>query len=156
MEGGHDERVAERRFDLTATVPAAPETVIDFLMDLERHRGLHPFLVSAEVVDRGTDERGAWSQWRVLERPRLGPLRYPIRFPARLVRTSATTMESVVRALPGCSLRSVVEAVATPSGTTVTELTWVSAPRPAVSYMERQARVAHERTLRLLPSVLPR
>ena len=151
---GHDERVAERGFDLRATLPAAPAAVLDFLMDLDRHRGLHPFLVSAEVVDQGVGEAGPWWEWRVLERPRLGPVRYPIRFPARLVRTSPTSMESWVRAAPGCVLRSVTSVAAVDGGCSVVERTRVTAPRPVVSYIERQARTAHERTFRLLPDAL--
>jgi hypothetical protein len=148
---GHDERVAERGFDLTTTVPAPPEAVVDFLMDLDRHRGLHPFLVSADVVAQGVGETGPWWEWRVLERPRLGPVHYPIRFPARLVRTSPTSMESWVRAAPGCVLRSVTFVALAGSGCSVVERTRVTAPRPVVTYMVRQARTAHERTFRLLP-----
>ncbi len=136
-------------------MPAAPEAVVDFLMDLDRHRGLHPFLVSAEVVAHGVGEAGPWWEWRVLERPRLGPVRYPIRFPARLVRTSPTSMESWVGAAPGCVLRSVTSAAVEGDGSTsVVERTRVSAPRPAVAYMERQARTAHQRTFGLLPTAV--
>ena len=39
-------------------------------MDLDHHHGLHPFLVSAEVVAHGDGDDGAWWDWTVLERPR--------------------------------------------------------------------------------------
>ena len=37
----------ERVFDLSTTVATTPEAVVDFLVDLNRHHGLHPFLMRA-------------------------------------------------------------------------------------------------------------
>ena len=42
--------------------------------------------------------------WRVLERHRLGPFRYPISFGATLTRTGDTSFRSDVRAAPGFRL----------------------------------------------------
>ena len=155
----HTSRVTTRSFELTTSVPVGPRAAIDFLTDLTRHRGLHPYLVSAEVVASGTGPDGPWQEWRVVERPRLGPLRYTIRFPARVVRDGGT-MTSSVRAAPGCTLRTVTRA--TPAGdddgdgtsALLTETTEVTAPWPVVGYMTRQARAAHERTFALLPGEL--
>ncbi|MFI8526261.1 hypothetical protein ACIGB8_17510 [Promicromonospora sukumoe] len=147
------------RFELTTSVPVGPHAAIDFLTDLTRHQGLHPYLVSADVVAEGTGPDGPWQEWRVVERPRLGPLRYTIRFPARVVR-DGDTMTSSVRAAPGCTLRTVTRA--TPAGdgdgtsTLLTETTEVIAPWPVAGYMTRQARAAHERTFALLPGELGR
>ncbi|MBW4033333.1 MAG: hypothetical protein HIU88_11845 [Acidobacteria bacterium] len=149
--------MASRTFELTTAVPVAPEAVIDFLEDLGRHRGLRPFLVSADVVARGHDAVGPWTQWRVTERPKLGPFRYRITFPARMHRTSATSMSGDVRAAPGCSLRTTTEATAHPapaSASTVHEVTVVTAPRLLIGYMTRQAQLAHARTFSLLPREL--
>ena len=153
--------MARRTFELTTTVPVSPEAAIDFLVDLARHHGLHPYLVSAEVVDRGTDQAGTWQDWRVVERPRLGPLRYPIRFPARMIRTSPTSMRGEVTAAPGCTLVTTTHATGTAASstlheTTLHETTVVTAPLPLVGYMARQARLAHARTFSLLPAELER
>lgn len=142
--------MATRTFELTTRVPVAPETAIDFLADLAAHRGMHPYLVEARIVASGE----GWHDWLVVERPALGPLRYTIRFPARMTRISPTTLRGDVTAAPGCTLVTSTTAVADGSGATVTESTVVTAPAPLVGYMAKHARVAHERTYSLLPREL--
>lgn len=148
--------MAQRVFEVGCLVEVAPEEVIDFLTDLSNHHGLHPFLVSAVVTDEGLSPAGPYRRWQVLERPKLGPVRYPIRFPATLTRTSATSFTSHVRAAPGCTIDSVT--VATPGvqpGTAqLHERSAVRAPTALVAYMARQAEVAHRRTMTLLPAVV--
>lgn len=146
--------MATRSFELTTTVPVPPEAAVDFLVDLARHHGLHPYVVSADVVASGQDEDGSWQDWRVVERPRLGPFRYTIRFPARMIRTSPTSMRGDVTAAPGCTLVTLTEARGTGGSTTLHEVTVVTAPLPLVGYMTRQARLAHARTFSLLPTEL--
>jgi len=142
--------MATRTFELTTRVPVAPEAVIDFLADLAAHRGMHPYLVEARIVESGD----GWRDWLVVERPALGPFRYTIRFPARMTRTSPTTLRGDVTAAPGCTLLTSTTAVADGPGATVTESTVVTAPAPLVGYMAKHARVAHERTYSLLPREL--
>ncbi len=152
----HNPRVTTLRFELTASVPVDPHAAIDFLADLTRHRGLHPYLVSADVVASGAGPDGPWQDWHVVERPRLGPLRYTIRFPARMVRAEDDVLTSSVRAAPGCTLRTVTRATASGDGALLTETTEVTAPWPVAGYMTRHARAAHERTFALLPGELGR
>lgn len=151
---GHDGAVATRTFVLDTLVDATPEAAIDFLAQLDRHRGLHPYLQEAERVGRGTAPDGDWVEWRIVERPRLGPFRYTIRFPARVTRTSATSMASSVRAAQGCTLVSLTAASPTDAGTRVSETVTVTAPGLLVDYMHRQALLAHKRTYSLLPREL--
>lgn len=146
--------MAERTFEVSATVPVAPEAALAFLADLTAHEGLHPYLVSARVVAEGDSPAGAWQEWLVHERPRLGPLRYPIRFGARLTRTSPTSVLSEVAAAPGCTIRAVTSAEPAPGGALLLERAVVRAPRLLVGYMAAQAEAAHRRTYRLLPGVL--
>lgn len=145
-----------RSFALTATVAAPPERVIDFLMRLDGHRGIHPYLQSAVVVSEGTGDEGPWWDWQVTERPAAGPLRYTIRFPARMSRLTPTAMRGHVRAAPGCRLDTVTRATGTTSGTIVEETTVVTAPWPLLGYMAKHARLAHERTFRMLSGELDR
>jgi hypothetical protein len=146
--------MATRSFELTTTVPVPPAAAIDFLVDLSRHHGLHPYVVVAEVVASGEDEAGSWQDWRVVERPRLGPFRYTIHFPARMTRTSPSSMRGDVTAAPGCTLVTTTSAVAEGASATLHETTVVRAPLPLVGYMTRQARLAHARTFSLLPGEL--
>lgn len=147
--------MAVRAFSLITTVRAGPEEVVDFLADLPRHVGLHPFLVSADVVAAGDDGSGAWCDYTVTERPMLWRWHYRLRFPVHVVRTSATSFRSDVRALRGCRLTAVTRAVAGADGATVvTETTTVTAPRVLVGYMARNARRAHARTFSMLDTHL--
>jgi hypothetical protein len=148
--------MGRRAFAVTTTVAAAPSEAVDFLMGLAGHRGLHPFLVSATVVDSGASSEGAWWDWSVVERPAIGPVRYRLRFPARLTRTSSSSMTALVRAAPGCWLRSSTVAEPWASGCRLVERTEVTAPWPVLGYMARNAQVAHARTFSLLPEVLTR
>lgn len=157
--------VSRRSFELATRVPGSPEAALDFLADLAAHRGLHAYLESAQVVGRGSSDEGPWVDWRVVERPRLGPLRYRIRFPARMVRTSPTTLVGRVVAAPGCTLETTTTAVAVAGGGTadepgamagadLREVCVVSAPWALVGYMTRHARIAHERTYAVIAGEL--
>lgn len=146
--------MSRRSFEVRTEVPVAPAAAVDFLVDLSAHRGLHPFLVDAHVEEEGTDEGLPSRRWRVLERPRLGPLRYPIRFTATLTRLSPSSFRSRVEAAPGCTIDALTTATPVPGGAMLHEQALVVAPLPLVGYMARQARVAHERTFRHLPDVL--
>ena len=148
--------MAQRSFHLYAVVPVDPGSAIDFLTDLARHRGLHPYLEDAVIIEEGDSDAGHWQQWRIHERPRLGPFRYSLRFGARLTRTSPTSYTSSVLAAPGCTIEAVTHARLgdTPGTALVDERSVVTAPAPLLSYMARHAEVAHARTFRLLPAVL--
>jgi hypothetical protein len=147
--------VSVRSFSLSVIVDASPERVIDFLMQLDGHRGMHPYLQSADVVGSGVDGRDRpWWAWRIVERPVLGPLRYTIRFPARMTRLDATAMRGRVQAAPGCSLLTSTSAERHERGTQVHETTTVTAPWPVVGYMTKHARIAHARTFSQLPAEL--
>lgn len=146
--------MATQTFELTTTVPVTAEAAIDFLVDLRRHHGLHPYVVTAEIVAHGVDADGTWNVWRVVERPRLGPFRYTIRFPARMTRTSPTSMRGDVIAARGCTLTTTTHATPSGAGAELHEVTVVTAPRPLIGYMTRQARLAHARRFEVLPAEL--
>lgn len=148
--------MARRSFDLTCLVDAAPEAVIDFLTDLTNHHRLHPYLVEAKVVEQRDSPQGFSRQWQVRERPRLGPIRYPIRFGAVLTRTAPTAFTSHVRAAPGCTIDTVTTATAgnRPGTALVHEAAVVRAPVGLIGYMARQAELAHRQTMQKLPAAL--
>jgi hypothetical protein len=148
--------MAQRSFHLYAVVPVEPEAAIHFLADLARHRGLHAYLEEAVITDEGDSATGHWQQWRIRERPAIGPFHYTLRFGARLTRTSPTSFTSSVHAAPGCTIEAVTQARPgdTPGTSEVDERSLVTAPALLVSYMARHAELAHARTYRLLPAVL--
>lgn len=148
--------MAQREFELTTVLQVGPEAAIDFLTDLTRHRGLHPYLVDAYITVHGTSDAGPWAEWRVHERPALGPLRYSIRFGARLTRTSPSSFSSWVLAAPGCTIDAVTSARPgeAPGTCVLDERAVVTAPAPLVAYMSHHAELAHARTFQRLPDVL--
>lgn len=150
--------MAQREFEVSCRVAAPPEEVIDFLTDLANHHGLHPYLVEAVVVAQEESPAGPSTRWRVLERPRLGPVSYPIRFGALLTRTSPDAFTSHVQAAPGCTIDAVTTATpgSEPGLTYLHERSIVRAPRGLIGYMARQAELAHRRTMALLPDVVGR
>ncbi len=148
--------MATRSFRLSATVDASPAEAIDFLLRLDGHRGMHPYLDSAEVVATGGDDTTPWADWIVVERLAVGPFRYTIRFPARMTRLGPAAMLGRVRAAPGCSLVTATTAIPGDGGTVIEEETTVTAPWALVAYMTKHARLAHARTFSLLPAELAR
>jgi hypothetical protein len=141
--------VARRAFTVTTTVRLDPVHVVDLLADLPRHVGVHPFLVSAVPIGQGRDTAGSWTDWQVTERPGWWRLRYRVRFVARVVRTSQTSIHTRV-ALPGCRLVSTTVAHAEAGGARVVEETTVDSPRPLIGYVARQAERAHRLTFSML------
>jgi hypothetical protein len=142
--------MADRTFTVTADVAVAPAAAIAFLVDLTRHRGLHPFLQSATVVASGPD----WQEWDVVERPSAGPVRYTVRFRARVVRDAPGAMSVTVRVRPGVELVSHTVASGAGGGARLTETTSTRAPWGLRAYVARTALRAHERTYRRLPEHL--
>lgn len=149
--------MSRRSFALRTSVPCTPEAALDFLADLAAHRGLHPYLESATKVGRAAEGFRTTERWRVVERPRLGRLRYRIRFTAQMSRMSPTVLLGHVVAAPGCTLDTTTIATSVAGatdGTVETELhetCIVVAPWPLVGYMTRHALAAHQRTYLLLP-----
>ena len=85
----------------------------------------------------------------------MGPVRYRIRFRARMLRTSPTSLESQARALPGCRLRGITRGVTSEDGSTVlTENVVATAPLPIVDHLARQVRTALAQTYQQLPAAL--
>jgi hypothetical protein len=145
--------MATRTFRLESVVAATPIEAVDFLSRLDLHRGLHPYFQRAEVTAEGVGEAGTWSDWRVVERTPLGPLRYTLHFTARLTRTSPTSLHTFVEPAPRCTLTATTTASRTDGGTRLVEMLEVAAPRPLIGYMSRHAELAHARTFRSLAGV---
>lgn len=147
--------MARASFMLATYAPVEPAFALAFLSDLSNHHDLHPFLVRADIVATYHNAQGQQvRQYRIIERPRLGPLRYTISFRADLTIVDESSYASEVWAALGTRLRNRMECAAEGAGTRIRETVEVEAPRLTLSYVRRQAHAAHARTLRLLPEVL--
>jgi len=149
--------MATRGFTLSVAVPVSAREAIDHLVDMPRHLGLHPYLTDVRLNGRGVEDGNEWAEYLVLEHPSFFGLRYPIRFPVRVVRTSPTSYLAHVSAAPGCTM--LIEATAgedpdTEVGAILSEHVTVTAPRVLVGYMAREAERAHAATYAVLPEVI--
>jgi len=144
-----------KSFELSTFVDVNVETAFRFLSDLNNHRHLHPYFEKAEQVASGTDSEGnRFIDFMITERPRLGPFRYTINFPTKMIFTAQYEFKSDVHAVMGTHLVNVMKCESENNGTRVTENVLVTAPWLTIGYVKQQAYVAHKRTFDLLPSVL--
>jgi hypothetical protein len=148
-----------RDFRLSVAVPVTPREAIDHQVDMPGHLGLHPYLSAVDLVARGVEDGCEWAEYMVLEHPRFFRIRYPIKFPVRVVRRSPTSYDAHVSAAPGCSMLIQAKAEADPEnegGTILSEHVTVTAPRVFLGYMTRQAEHAHAATYARLPDFIGR
>jgi hypothetical protein len=149
--------MASREFTLSVPVAVSPREAIDHQVDMPRHLGLHPYLTDNRLKGRGIEDGHEWAEYLVLEHPRLLGLRYPIKFPVRVIRLSPTTYVAHVSAAPGCRMLIEAQAVDDPEtvgGSILSEHVTVTAPWLVVGYMTRQAEHAHATTYAMLPDFI--
>lgn len=128
---------------LTEDVPATPEAVRDFYVDLNNIKLVHPLIVSVETVSRTETEDGYLQEYRVIDRIPLGPLTIKVTYRARLrVRAGGDVLTEADQS-PGVRLRGTVSFTPVPGGTRVTERVRISAPRPLAALTIREAVKAH-------------
>jgi carbon monoxide dehydrogenase subunit G len=131
---------------LSEDVPAPPEAVRDFYVDLDNIKLVHPLIVSVESVERSQTPDGYQHSYRVVDRIPLGPFTMQITYRARLnVRRDGDVLTEADQS-PGVRLRGTVsfEAIREPvAGTRVTERIRISAPRLLAPITRREGVKAH-------------
>lgn len=128
---------------LTEEVPAAPEAVRDFYVDLENIRIVHPLIVSVERVSRTETSDGYRQSYRVVDRIPLGPLSLKITYQARLQVPVHGDVLTEADQSPGVRLRGTVSFEPSGGGTRVTERIRFAAPRLLASVTIREGVKAH-------------
>ncbi len=139
--------IAETERLVSEQVPAAPEEVRAFYVNLDNLKLLHPFLVSVRTLDRTDTTDGYTQTYRIRENIPLLGLRLPIRFRARLTvpRTGDVITES--RQFPRVRLHTVVSFEPAETGTLLTERIRFSAPRPLAGITVTEGFTAHREML---------
>jgi polyketide cyclase/dehydrase/lipid transport protein len=145
--------MAERSFEQSIEIGAAPEVVHDFLSDLHRHRDLHPLIERIEDLP-GDPGRPAVRRYRVTDRIRLGPLAFRIAYVAELEPFAPDLILAAAWQSPGLELRTRYRLSPSPAGTLVEEEVLLKAPFLLVGYAHRQAKAAHGETLAKLKVLL--
>lgn len=135
--------VAHAERTLSEDVPAPPDEVRDFYVDLDNIKLVHPLIVSVQATSRTETPDGYQQSYRVVDRIPLGPFTIKTAYRARLnVRADGHVMTEADQS-PGVRLRGTVSFEPIDGGTRVTERIRIAAPRPLAPVTTREAVKAH-------------
>jgi hypothetical protein len=139
--------IAHAERTLSEEVPAPPDAVRDFYVDLENIKLVHPLIVSVEAVSRSETPDGYVQSYRVIDRIPLGPFTMQITYQARLHVPRDGDVLTEADQSPGVRLRGTVSFEPIETGTRVTERIRIAAPRPLAAVTVREAVKAHTEML---------
>ena len=128
---------------VTEEIPAPPDEVRDFYVNLDNIKQVHPLVVAVRTTDRRQTADGYEQTYRVQDRIPMGPLRLRISYVARLhvPNTGDVTAES--HQFPRVRLHTTVTFQPIAAGTRVTEHMRIEAPRALAGMTTREAVNAH-------------
>lgn len=135
--------VAHAERTLSEDVPAPPEQVRDFYVDLDNIKLVHPLIVSVQTMSRTQTPDGYRQSYRVIDRIPLGPLTIKIAYRARLLVPRDGDVLTEADQSPGVRLRGTVSFEPIDAGTRITERIRIAAPRPLAAMTTREAVKAH-------------
>lgn len=136
---------ANRR--LSERVPAPPDAVRNFYVDLNNIRLVHPLIVSVETLSRSETAEGYQQSYRVVDRIPLGPFTVRTAYQARLRVPVAGDVLTEADQSPGVRLRGTVSFEPDGGDTRVTERIRIAAPRLLAGVTIREAVKAHAEML---------
>ncbi|OBG34209.1 SRPBCC family protein [Mycobacterium sp. E3198] len=128
---------------LSELVPAPPDDVRDFYVDLDNIKLVHPLIVSVQATSRTETPDGYLQGYRVVDRIPLGPFTMRITYRARLHVRADGDVTTEADQSPGVRLRGTVSFAPSDGGTRVTERIRIAAPRPLAGVTAREAVKAH-------------
>jgi hypothetical protein len=128
---------------ISEEIPAAPNAVRDFYVDLDNIKEFHPLVVSVQVLLRSQTDDGYQQTYRVRDRIPLGPLSMPITYWAQVQVPADGDVITEARQFPRVRLDGVVSFQPTELGTRLTERLTIAAPRLLATMTQREAVDAH-------------
>lgn len=128
-------------------VPAPPEVVRAFYVDLDNLTLLHPFLVSVRTVSRSAKPSGYQQTYLIRENIPVGPIQLPIRFVAELDVPDTGDVVALSRQFPRIVLRTVTSFESDGAQTNIVERIRFTAPRPLAAKVVREGCRAHAEML---------
>jgi hypothetical protein len=135
--------IARAERTLTEEVPAPPDEVRDFYVDLDNIKLVHPLIVSVEELSRSEVADGYQQSYQVVDQMRLGPFTFQITYRARLHVPVKGDVQTEAYQSPGVRLRGNITFAPIQGGTRVTERVQIAAPRLLAGYTTREAVKAH-------------
>jgi hypothetical protein len=128
---------------LTEEIPAPPDQVRDFYVDLDNIKVVHPLVVSVQTTERSQTADGYQQTYRVRDRIPLGPIAIGITYVARLQVPIHGDVITEARQFPRVRLNGTVTFEPIDGGTRLTERLRIAAPRPLAAMTQREAVNAH-------------
>ena len=141
----HSRRAIERT--LVEQIPAAPEAVRGYWVDLARIAEVHPLVVAVRTLSHRVTDDGYEQTYSVKDRVPLGFLTLPISYTATLRVPTVGAVTAQARQFPAVRLDSVVTFESESAGTRLTETIRIRAPRMLLAVTVRQAVAAHSEML---------
>ncbi|MBN3508661.1 SRPBCC family protein [Mycolicibacterium septicum] len=135
--------IGQARRRVGGEVPAPPEQVRAFYVDLDNISQVHPLVQWVRSTSRVDLADGYRQDYQVRDRIPLGPLALPITYRARLIVPAVGPVTAQARQFPQVRLDSRVDFAATGTGTRITEELTIAAPRPLLAITVEQAVAAH-------------
>ena len=135
--------IAHAETELSEDVPAPPEQVRAFYVDLDNIKLVHPLIVSVQTTSRTQTPDGYQRSYRVIDRIPLGPLTIKISYTARLQVPANGDVLTEADQSPGVRLRGTVSFEPVGHGTRVTERIRIAAPRLLSAITIREGVKAH-------------
>lgn len=135
--------IAHAERTISEEIPAPPDVVRDFYVDLDNITEFHPLVVSVQVLHRSQTDEGYRHTYRVRDRIPLGPLSLPISYWAQVQVPTQGDVITEARQFPRVRLNGVVSFQPTEAGTRLTERLTIAAPRLLATMTEREAVDAH-------------
>ena len=124
-------------------IPAPPNEVRDFYVDLDNIKRVHPLVVAVRATERQQTADGYVQSYRVRDRIPLGPLRLRTSYVARLHVPNVGDVTAEADQFPGVRLRTTVKFEPIDGGTRLTEHMHIEAPRALAAMTVREAVEAH-------------
>jgi hypothetical protein len=128
---------------LIEEIPAPPDQVRDFYVDLDNIKVVHPLVVSVQTISRSQTPDGYQQTYRVRDRIPLGVLSIRITYWARVEVPAHGDVITEARQFPRVRLNGAVTFQPIDSGTRLTERLQIAAPRLLAAMTQREAVNAH-------------
>ncbi len=135
--------IASSAHTLTDEIPAPPNRVRDFYVDLDNIKVVHPLVVSVQTLSRSQTADGYQQTYRVHDRIPLGPLAIRITYWARVEVPDHGDVLTEARQFPRVRLTGTVNFQPIDAGTLLTERLQIAAPRLLAAMTQREAVNAH-------------
>jgi hypothetical protein len=135
--------IAHGEHSLSEEIPAPPDQVRDFYVDLDSIKVVHPLVVSVQTLSRSERADGYRQTYRVRDRIPLGPLSLAISYWASIEVPTHGDVITEARQFPRVRLDGVVSFDPIGSATRVTERILIAAPRLLAAMTQREAVSAH-------------